>query len=133
MTPPSWVAFKYSALTLFSLCADQGNSSSRKTRQQVAHAQSLQWQAELAQVEEAMRLDWPPLGQGATLQLVAQVQETDGPGHRQNAHFETFGKKGKERIQRGMHGCPFAEEEEQKGMNVVASASLTTQQMRQHA
>ena len=115
------------------VCIDEGNSSSRKTRQQVAHAQSLQWQAELAQVEEAMCLNRPSLRQGPTLQLVSQVQEKNRPGHRQNAHVETFGKKGKERIQRGMQGQPFAKEEEQTGLNVVKSASLTTQQMRQHA
>ena len=114
-------------------CIDEGNSSSRKTRQQVAHAQSLLWQAELAQVEEAMRLNWPPLGQSPTLSLVSQVQEKNRPGYRQNAHVETFGKKGKERIQRGMQARRFPEEKEQTGLNVFKSASLTTQQMRQHA
>jgi len=99
---------------------DEGNSSSRKTRQQVAHALALQWKAELAQAKEAVRLDGPPLGQGSTLQLVHQVQEKNRPGHRQNADFETFGKKGKERIQRRSHGCCLGQEEEQVGLNVVA-------------
>ena len=95
------------------VCLDEGNSSSRKTRQQVAYAQSLLWQTELAQVEEEMRFDWPPLRQGPTLQLVSQVQEESWSGHWQNAHIETFGKKGKERIQRRMHCPSFGQEEEQ--------------------
>ncbi len=101
-------------------CVDEGNSSSRKTRQQVAYAVSLLWQAKLAQAEEAMRLHWSPQRQGSTLQLEHQVQEKNWPGHRQNANFETFGKKGKERIQRRMHGRCLRQEEEQTGLNVVA-------------
>ena len=104
---------------------DEGNSSSRKTRQQVAHAQSLQWQAELAQAEEAMRINWPPKRQSPTLQLVAQVQEANGSGHWQNANVETFGKKGKERIQRGHPGCCFCQEEEQIRLNVFGFAVCT--------
>ena len=115
------------------VCLDEGNSSSRKTRQQVAYAQSLLWQTELAQVEEEMRFDWPPLRQGPTLQLVSQVQEESWSGHWQNAHIETFGKKGKERIQRGMQAQRFSEDQEQTGLNVDKSAGLTSQQMRQHA
>ena len=100
-------------------CADEGNSSSRKTRQQVAYAVSLQWQAKLAQAEEAMRLYWTPQRQGSTLQLEHQVQEKNWSGHRQNANFKTFGKKGKERIQRRMHRRCLRQEEEQTGLNVV--------------
>ena len=64
-----------------------------------------------------MRLDWPPLRQGPPLQLVAQVQEKNWPGHRQNENFKTFGKKGEERIQRGHQGQPIPEEEEQVWLN----------------
>ena len=121
-------------MRLFVICTDEGNSSSRKTRQQVAYAQSLQWQAELAQVEEAMRFYRPPLRQGSPLQLVSQVQETDRSGYRKDAHSQTFGKKGKERIQRGMQARSFQQEEEQVPVNaVVTSADRTIQQMRQHA
>ena len=99
------------------MCVDKGNSSSRKTRQQVAYAQSVQWQAELAQVEEAMRFDRAPQRQSATLQLVAQVQEANGPGHWQDANTETFGKKGKERIQRGHDGGAVPKVEEPQLMS----------------
>ena len=105
--------------------ADEGNSSSRKTRQQVAHAQSLQWQAELAQAEEAMRLDGPPLGQGSPLQLVHQVEAPNWPGHRKDAHAQTLGKKGKERIQGGNHRCCFGQEEEQTGLSCSARLTAT--------
>merc|ERR1719264_1977492 len=80
-----------------------------------------------------MRFDWPPIWQGSPLQLVSQVQETNWPRHRQDANAETFGKKDKERIQRGMQALSFQQEEEQVSLNVVASADRTNQQMRQHA
>lgn len=104
---------------MFISCADEGNSSSRKTRQQVAYPVSLQWQAKLAQVEEAMRLYWTPQRKGSTLQLEHQVQEKNRSRYRQNANFETFGKKGKERIQRRMHCCSLRQEEEPFRMNVL--------------
>merc|ERR1719264_1329844 len=73
-----------------------------------------------------MRFDWPPIWQGSPLQLVSQVQETNWPRHRQDANAETFGKKDKERIQRGMQALSFQQEEEQVSLNVVASADETT-------
>ena len=67
-----------------------------------------------------MRFDWPPQRQGSTLQLEHQVQEKNWSGYLQNANFETFCKKGKERIQRRMHRRRLRQEEEQIGLNVVA-------------
>ena len=46
---------------------DQGNSGSRKKRQQVSHAQQIQWKAELAQAKEAMCWYWPPIRQDTPL------------------------------------------------------------------
>ena len=120
---------RLSCIGAYLICIDEGNSSSRKTRQQVAYAQSLQRQAELAQAEEAMRLDWPSFRQGTTLSLVPQVQEENRSGHWQNANVETFGKKGKERIQRRNHGERLSQEEEPHVRSVVAVDGQCTSQL----
>ena len=46
---------------------DQGNSGSRKKRQQVSHAQQIQWKVELAQEKEEMCRNWPSIRQDSPL------------------------------------------------------------------